>query len=148
MRVLFLQDVATVGKKNDVKDITDGYARNFLFPRKLAVAATPDIVLRMTTKHSSTQALKTVRDTLVDRNLADLAEKRIEISVLANEQGNLFAGIGAREIATAVKNSAGIELLAHDIILPHSIKTTGTFDVPVRIGKKEGIVHIVIVSKS
>lgn len=147
MKILFLQDVPRVGRRNEVKDIADGYARNFLLPRKLAIIATPEVLAQHKKNQSQERALHDVHDALAARNLSDLASRHIEIHARASSGGNLFAGIGAREIADQIKKTAGIDIHPHDIKLSHPIKTLGTFEVPIQIGKNSGTVCVVVLSE-
>lgn len=148
MRVLLLRDVPKVGKKGDVKEIADGYARNFLFPRKFAEPATEASVARVAQERSRAHAMEAMRVELLEKTLSELSEKAIALSARANENGHLFASIGKDEIVTAVRAQAGTELSEKHLDLPQPIKTVGTFTIPVAVGKVKGVVNLVITANT
>ena len=93
MRVIFLQDVPRVGKRNDIKEISDGYALNFLFPRKLATPATSKAVAELEQRKKEIVVEREVEENLLMRNLEEIKGKTITISGKANEKGHLFSAI-------------------------------------------------------
>lgn len=102
MQVILLNDVPKVGRKYDVKNVSDGYAQNFLIPRRLAERATP-ARLEGIKQHKANIAVEhAMQQDLLKKNLAALAEQRIEMFVRANEKGHLYEGIHAEEIAAAL----------------------------------------------
>src|SRR3989339_1270543 len=144
MKVIFLRDVPRVGKKGEVKTIADGYARNSLLPRKLAELATDASVERVVQEKSRTHAMEMMRVELLEKTLTELGNTPITLSARTNEQGHLFASIGKDELVEAVRAQAGVDLLEKHLDLPHAIKTTGTFSVPVLIGKLKGVINLTI----
>lgn len=144
MRVLLLRDVPKIGKKGDTKEIADGYARNFLFPRKLAEPATDAGVARVAQERSRAHAMEAMRVELLEKTLSELSEKAIVLSARANEHGHLFASIGKDEIVAAVRAQAGTELLEKHLDLPQPIKIVGAFAIPVAVGKTKGIINLTI----
>ncbi len=93
MKVIFLQDVQRVGKRHDVKDISDGYAVNFLLPRKLAVVATPRAIAELETRKKEIAIEREVQEGLLTKNLEAIKGKTITIKVKADEKGHLFSKI-------------------------------------------------------
>lgn len=144
MRVLFLRDVPRVGKKGDVKEIADGYARNFLLPRKFAEPATEASVARVAAERSRAHAMEAMRVELLEKTLSELSENTLALSAKANEHGHLFASIGKDEVVAAVREQTGTEISEKHLDLEHPIKTVGTYVIPVAVGKVKGSVNLTI----
>src|SRR3989344_3934455 len=102
MRVIFLQDVPRVGKRHDVKDVNDGYAMNFLLPRKLVVTATPKNLAELETRKKEIVVEREVQEELLSKNLEELKDKTVTIRAKTDEKGHLFAGIHKKEIVAAL----------------------------------------------
>ncbi len=137
MKVIFLQDVPRVGKKNDIKDISDGYAQNFLLPRRLAVVATPQAVADLQKKQQTLKVEREVQEDLLMKNLGEIKDKVVKISGKANEKGNLFKSIHAKEIVEAMHAQHHADINEEFIALEKPIKETGEFEIPILIkGKK------------
>ncbi|OGI84368.1 50S ribosomal protein L9, partial [Candidatus Nomurabacteria bacterium RIFCSPLOWO2_01_FULL_37_49] len=98
MKVIFLHDVPRVGKKYDIKEVNDGYAMNFLLPRKLAQAATPKAVAELEIRKKEVMIEREVQEDLLMKNLEEIKGKTITIKGKANEQGHLFSAIHKKEI--------------------------------------------------
>jgi large subunit ribosomal protein L9 len=105
MKVILLKDVRKVGKKFETKDVADGYALNFLIPRKLAEASTPSSMKKVENLKSRDAAEKKVQEDLLKKNLASFNGVTIEMKENANEKGNLFKGIHKEEIIEALKKT-------------------------------------------
>jgi large subunit ribosomal protein L9 len=133
MKVILLKDIKGVGRKFDEKNVSDGYATNFLIPKKLAVAATGQgaaQVLELKKQGEDKQANETER---LNKSVAQVSEKKIVVKLKANEQNHLFSSLNAEKISKLLKEE-GIELGSENIKLEHPIKETGTFEVPVSLG--------------
>lgn len=144
MRVLFLRDVPKVGKKGETKEIADGYARNFLLPRKWAEPATDANVARVAAERSRAHAMEAMRVELLEKALGELSEKTITLATKANEHGHLFASIGKDEVVAAVRAQTGTELADKHLDLPQPIKMVGSFMIPVAVGKVRGTINLTI----
>ena len=144
MRVIFLKDVPRVGRKNDVKDISDGYATNFLFPRKLAEMATPNTLAQLEKRQKEVLVSKQVQNDLLERNLEELKNKIIHIKSKANEKGSLFSSIHKKEIIEAMKKEHNSEIGEEFIILEKPIKEIGEFTIPVEIQNKKTSFKLII----
>ena len=137
MKIILLQDVNKVGKKFDIKEVNNGYAVNFLFPKKLAKIATNEAIKEIET------IKKGYQDKLVKENL-ELAEvikkikdSALEITANTNEEGKLFAGIGEKEIANLIREKTTQEINPNLIELEHPIKELGEHKFKIDIdGKK------------
>jgi large subunit ribosomal protein L9 len=133
VKVILRADVADVGKKGDVLDVSDGYARNYLVPRGLALKATAGAVQQA----SSMRRSRDVRDAR-DRGAAEeiarlLVPTVITIDARAGGEGKLFGSITSADIVDAVGSQTGIELDRRKLLLDEPIKTLGTHQVPVKL---------------
>lgn len=133
MKVILLQDVKGLGKKGDVANASDGYARNFLFPKGLAVEATEGNMKTLGEQKKSQQAKK-------EKELEEakaLAEKinaiTVEIKTKAGEGGRLFGSVTGKEIAEALEKKHGIKVDKRKMVLPEPIKVLGVTEVEVKV---------------
>src|SRR3989344_8527663 len=110
MRVIFLQDVPRVGKRHDVKDVNDGYAMNFLLPRKLVEVATPKATLELEQRKQNIEIEREVQMDLLLRNLEEIKVKILHMNGKTDEKGHLFSGIRARDIVEAMKREHSAEI--------------------------------------
>lgn len=140
MKVILLQDVPNVGKKYDVKNVSDGYARNFLFPRNLAKIATTKAIQTVEHEKKRWQQHKEVQQNILDKNISDLEGLKISIAKKANEKGHLFAAISPKEISNALKKEKHLEIPAELIELEKPIKEKGEHKIKVK--DKEFIVAV------
>jgi large subunit ribosomal protein L9 len=106
MRVIFLQDVPRVGKRHDVKEINDGYAMNFLFPRKLAERATSQALLELEKNKKEVIVKKEIEEKLLEKSLLEIKGKIITLKAKADEKGHLFSAIHKKEIIEEMKKKA------------------------------------------
>ncbi|TAK57841.1 50S ribosomal protein L9 [Patescibacteria group bacterium] len=144
MKIIFLKDVPKKGKKYEVKDISDGYALNFLIPNRLAEAATKDAVKRVEMIQSQDMTVRKVREDLLLKSLQKISESSITISGKANEKGHLFAGVHTVEIVAEVKKSLHLELDPEFIILPKPIKEVGEYKIEIKVQDKSAVLKVVI----
>ena len=134
MKVIFLKNIRGVGQIGDVKDIADGYARNFLLPHGMAKAAGLN-----STKEVENLKKKLGEQTKIEdaraREIADkLKDVVLELSERANALGKLFAAVGRKELAEALKKSTGYELAEDSIYIhEHAIKTVGEHEVEIKL---------------
>jgi large subunit ribosomal protein L9 len=132
MKVIFLANVPGSGKKGDIKDVSDGYARNFLIPRKLAKMATLGAISEQKayeTRLAKEMALELRR---FQREAARLDGQELFIEEKANPDGVLYAAVGPQRIATAIKNHVGLVIDPKHIMTAKSIKTVGTHTAVIR----------------
>ena len=134
MKVILLQDVKGKGKKGQMIEVSDGYARNFMLPRKVAIEATADAVntMRMNDKATAERIAREKAEAL------DTSKKLRELTVVVKAKGGgagrLFGSITNQEIAEALKASAGIALDKRKIVIADPIKTVGTYTVTCKLG--------------
>lgn len=140
MKVILLQDVPKLGNKYDVKNVSDGYARNFLFPRKLGEIATEKKIKEIETKKKQGEQIREIDKDILEKNIGELDGVKISIEEKANEKGHLFAGIHKEEISKILKEQKHIDIPIELIDLEHPIKETGEHKIPVK--GKEFILEI------
>ena len=138
MKVVLLKDVKNTGRAGTVIECADGHAQNFLIPRGLAVVATPANMKLAESRAKQYEQQKELDTKLIENRLNALAEGRIVITKKANEQGHLYDGVDAAEIASAT------ELPENVIKLEKPIKELGEFAIPVAMGATFGSIVIFI----
>lgn len=144
MEVLLLQNVANVGHKSDIVVVGDGYALNFLLPRKLGIVATP-LVRKRYAEHikvrlQEREQEKTARQGLV----AALAGKQVAFTKKASKTGKLYAGITEKHLSDALREQFSLEIPEDAIDMPDHLKTVGTHAVTVRMGDLSQQVSVVV----
>jgi len=133
MQVVLRTDVDGLGKKGDILDVADGYARNFLIPRGRAIKATPGVQAQADAMRRS-RDLKDAKDREAAETVArSLVPMVIRITARAGTEGKLFGSVTAVDIIEAVSKQAGVELDRRRPPLAEPIKTLGTHQVPVRL---------------
>lgn len=133
MKVLLLQDVKSVGRAGEVKDVSDGYFRNFLAPKSLATPATEGALKKLAAEKES-QAKRDARLLAENRKLADrIRETQVVLRVRVGDQHRLFGAVTSADIATELGKKLGIELDKRNIELEEPIKHLGTYEVAVRL---------------
>ena len=135
MKVILLKDVAKVGKKDEVKEISQGHALNFLIPKKLARAATPADIKALENRLKEEAVHKKVSEELIYETIKSLDGKTVEITEKANEIGHLFSKVHKKELVEAIKNSTGSTIEEDWIVLFDDIKEVGERDITIKEGK-------------
>ena len=134
MKVILLQDVKGKGKKGQMLEVSDGYARNFMLPRKLAIEATADAIntMRMNDKAAAEKAAKERAEALeISKQLRVMT---LTVKAKGGGAGRLFGSVTNQEIADALKASSGITLDKRKIVISDPIKNVGTFTVQCKLG--------------
>ncbi len=134
MKILLLKDIPKVGKKYDIKDVADGFARNSLFPKKLAEPATGDTIKRVEKMKQEAAQMGEIAADLLNRNLTVLDSKTITIKAKANEKGHLFSSIHKKEILEAIRHDLGVNISEESLILEKPIKETGEHGLEAHVG--------------
>ena len=129
MKVILLQDIKNVGKKDEIINANDGYARNFLFPKKLALEANKDNLLKLQAKKDSQKHKKN----LEIEEFKKQAEKIKNIVLQIN--GKIFGGVTAKEITEELKKQYKMDIDKKKIILKETIKNIGRFSVEIKFGE-------------
>ncbi|MBO5841692.1 MAG: 50S ribosomal protein L9 [Clostridia bacterium] len=133
MKVLLLQDVKGQGKKDQIVDVSDGYARNFLFPKKLAVVADNKAINEVKNKEASKQ-YKIETEKAAAREIAEkLSQITVKISTGAGADGRLYGSVTSKDIAEVLSKQYGITIDKRKIVMPDPIKAYGTYNYDVRL---------------
>ena len=134
MKVILLQDVKGKGKKGQMIEVSDGYARHFMLPKKLAIEATPDAIntMRMNDKAAAERAAKERAEALEISH--KLREMTLVVTAKGGGAGKLFGSVTSQEIADALKAKSGIAIDKRKIVLSDSIKNVGTYTVQCKLG--------------
>lgn len=138
MKVILLSDIKGVGKKDQIINANDGYARNYLFPKKLAVEATTGNLGNLKAKQESNQYRKDMQKEEAINLANKLKEINLIIKVKAGENGKIFGGVTAKEIADNLKTQYDIEIDKKKINLSETIKVIGTRTVDIKL--YEGVI--------
>lgn len=136
MKVILLQDVKSLGKKDEVVNVSDGYARNMLFPKKLALEATPKNMNDLKLK-------KAHEDKVAQENLdaarafaKELEDKEVTVYIKTGDGGKVFGSVSTKEIAEAAKQQLGYDIDKKKMLLDAPIKVLGVTNVPVKLHTK------------
>ena len=133
MQVILLEDVKSLGKKGDIVKVSDGYARNFVLPKKLGVEATQKNLNELKNQQK--------RDSIVAKQQLDeakaygekISKETIQLTMKAGEGGRVFGSVSSKEIVTAAKQQFGFELDKKKLQMPEAIKSFGTYEIPVKL---------------
>jgi large subunit ribosomal protein L9 len=133
MKVLLLADVKGQGKKDQIVEVSDGYARNFLFPKKLAVIADAKVMSETKSKEEAKQ-FKLKEEKSAAKALADkLGTLTVKITASSGGDGRLYGSITSKDIAEKLKEQYNIEIDKRKLVLSENIKSYGTYDVEVKV---------------
>ena len=133
MKVILMQDIKGVGKKDEVINANDGYARNFLFPRKLAVEANTENMSKLRGRQDSVNFKKEQEKENAEKIKKQLSEMLLTIKVKAGENGKIFGSITSKEISTELKKQYNVDIDKKKILLKQAIKEIGTFTIDVKL---------------
>ncbi|HHV62849.1 MAG TPA: 50S ribosomal protein L9 [Firmicutes bacterium] len=138
MKVILTQDVKSLGKQGQTVEVAEGYARNYLFPRGLAIEASKSN-LKVLEERNEALRRKEARLAEEARRIAEKLEvATITISARSGEEGRLFGSVTAKDIADSIKRTLGIDVDKRKIDLPEPIKVTGSYKVPVKLHQDVG----------
>jgi large subunit ribosomal protein L9 len=144
MKVILKQDIKGVGRKYEVKNVADGYANNFLIPRKMAEYASPDAVKKADISKATVAAEIEIREELTKKQIEMLKSVKIILQKKASEKGHLFEQIHPNEISAALLQQAKIEIPSEFIKLKEHIKEIGEHIVIAEVGKNKGEFKVVV----
>lgn len=133
MKVLFLKDVTNVAKKDQIKEVSDGYAINFLIPKNIAIPATKDVVLKTTHKIINIEKEKKQKNSELEHLSDKLKNLKISFKAKANKEGHLFGGINNEDIVKKIKDIFQIEIEKDKINLDHHLKNLGTHKIKIKL---------------
>ena len=147
MKVVFIKDAPPHAKRGQIKNVADGYARNYLFPRNLAAPFTRKAEKELNLEKE--KKVKNVKDTekKIDNIFNSLDGKKITITVKASDDGTLYAGVGKKEVIEKVQTAYKIALTDDQIILEKPIKAVGNHEVVVQIDPKKKLKLLLNIKK-
>ena len=136
MKVILLEDVKALGKKGDVVNVSDGYARNAILPKKLGVEATPKNMndLKLQNQHADKVAQENYENAQALAKQVEMV--KVVVKLKAGKDGRTFGSISTKEIAIAAKEQTGLDLDKKKMQLNEAIKNLGTYEVPVKLHPK------------
>lgn len=148
MKVIFNTDVKGQGKKGELKEVSDGYARNYLLPRKLASEATADAINAFKLREKAKAAQIAKDKALAQENAKKLEGIVVRIEARAGQGGRLFGAVTSQEISDALKEQHGIEIEKNKIVQTEPIKQFGSFEVKARLGSEvSGAINVLVTEK-
>ena len=135
MKVILLEDVKSLGKKGEIVNVNDGYARNFILPKKLGLEATSknlnDLKLQKQNDEKVAQEKLDAAKALAE----EIKEKAITVKIQAGVEGKVFGSISSKEIATEAKKQLNMDIDKKKIVIPDAIKSLGTYNVNIKLHK-------------
>jgi len=136
VKIILLQDEKKLGKKGDIVEVSEGFARNFVLPKKIGVEATPKNLNDL--KLQKSNEAKVAQEQLDNANaMAALLEtKEVVVTIKAGENGRTFGSVSTKEIAAALKAQTNIDVDKKKIVLPEAIKSFGVYNVPIKLHPK------------
>ena len=145
MKVILLQDVKGQGKKGEMLNVSDGYARNFLFPRKLAMEATTDALNAKNIQDAAARRREAEERAAADALRKQLKEMPVRLQAKAGTGGRLFGSITTQEISEALKAQYGVEIPKAKLVQEEPIKSFGTFEVKAKLYPEiQGAITVVV----
>ena len=146
MKVIFNVDVKGQGKKGEMKEVSDGYARNYLLPRKLATEATADNINALKLKEKAKAAQMAKEKAQAEENAKKLSGIQVIIRAKAGSGGKLFGAVTSQEISKALKEQFDIDIEKNKIVQADPIKTFGAFTVKAKLGYEvSGTINLMVV---
>ena len=133
MEVVLLEDVKALGKKGQIVKVNDGYARNFILPKKLGIEETSKNLNDLKLQKANADKIAAEQLQAAKDLAADLAEKSITLSIKAGEGGKAFGSVSSKEITKAIQDQLGMEIDKKKLVLPEPLKTFGTHEVPIKL---------------
>jgi large subunit ribosomal protein L9 len=136
MKIILLQDVEGLGKAGDLKEVANGYARNYLLPRHLAAGATPGLIANRAQRIAAEQR-KIEKQAEANRQLAErLGQVSLTVKAKVGKQGRLYGSITSQDIAAYLQQAENLTIDRRLIEMPEPIRTLGTFTVPVKVATR------------
>ena len=136
MKVILLQDVKSLGKKGDIVNVSDGYARNMILPKKLGVEATPKNMNDLKLQKANAEKIAQENLDAARAFAKDLEDKEVILTLKVGEGGRTFGSISTKEISDAAKAQLNLDIDKKKLQLPSPIKVLGVTQVPVRLHPK------------
>ncbi|MCI9147002.1 MAG: 50S ribosomal protein L9 [Hungatella sp.] len=135
MEIVLLEDVKALGKKGEIVKVNEGYARNFILPKKLGVEATAKNLNDLKLKKANQEKLA-AQQLAAAKELGEKIEKSpVTLSIKAGDNGKAFGSVSGKEISKAIQEQLNLEIDKKKLVLPEPLKTFGTHEVPVKLHK-------------
>ena len=134
MKVILQQDVKGQGKKGQMVEVSEGYARNFLLPRKLAIAATTDAINTMNLKEKARKAEEARQKAEAEATVEKLKECQVKLTAKAGNGGRLFGAVTTKEISEGLKAQFSIDIPKQKLVLDEPIKAFGSYQIKAKLG--------------
>ena len=136
MKVILLEDVKALGKKGAIVNVSDGYARNMILPKKLGVEATPKNLNDLKLQKANAEKVAQENLEAAQAFAKDLETKEIILTLKVGEGGRTFGSVSSKEISEAAKTQLGLDIDKKKMVLPEPIKSIGSFEVPIKLHKE------------
>ncbi|WP_394524626.1 50S ribosomal protein L9 [Lacrimispora sp. JR3] len=136
MDIVLLEDVKALGKKGQIVKVNDGYARNYILPKKLGIEATSKNLNDLKLQKANEARIQAEQLEAAKQLAAKLGESSITLSIRAGEGGRAFGSVSGKEISQAIQSQLGFEIDKKKLILPEPLKTFGSHEVPIKLHKE------------
>lgn len=146
MKVILQTDIGKIGKKHDIVDVADGYARNYLIPRKFAEIATPEKEAAIERQREKRAAEEEAHQTELKKALEALQSDGVTITASASDQGHLYAGLHTDDVASKLSEQSGVSVAPTALEQDDSIKEVGSYEIAVRVGDEKVLVPLEVVA--
>lgn len=133
MKIILLQDEKKLGKKGDMVEVSEGYARNFILPKKIGIEATPKNLNDLKLQKANEDKLAQEQLDVAKELAAVLEKKTVEVKMKAGEGGRAFGSVSSKEIVSACKTQHDIELDKKKVVLPEALKNFGVYEINVKL---------------
>lgn len=133
MKIILLQDEKKLGKKGDIIDASDGYARNYILPKKIGVEATPKNMNDLKLQKANDARMAQEQLDAAKALAQELSEKQVTVKIKAGEGGRAFGSVSTKEIASALKEQHNLEIDKKKIQLPEALKNFGSYEVSIKL---------------
>lgn len=146
MKVILTKDVPKIGKKDEVKEVNQGYATNFLIPRKMAIAATPGALKNAQKRAQERDAHAAVAEELIEQTFEQLNKKKVTLSEKTNDKGSLFQQVHTDEVIAAIKEQLSLVIDPSWLVFDEPIKAVGEYPITCKHQKHTATVIVEVVA--
>lgn len=136
MDIVLLEDVKALGKKGQVVKVSEGYARNFILPKKLGVEATPKNLNDLKLQKANADRLAAEQLAAAKALAEKIGKSSITLSIKAGDNGKAFGSVSSKEIGKAIQDQLALEIDKKKLVLPEPLKTFGTHEVPIKLHRE------------
>ena len=148
MKIILLQDEKKLGKKGQIIEASEGYARNYILPKKIGVEATAKNMNDLKLQHQHAEKVAQENLEAAKQLAEEIATKQVQVKIKTGEGGKIFGSVSSKEIAQAAKEQLGLEIDKKKMNLPNPVKSLGTHMVPVKLHPKVTVELKVIVTEA